>query len=128
MNRALILLAVAVAVAACGGLGPHPTSQLTTVNPAWVSWFTLDYGADGDGSARRVSGYVHNGYGEEAAEVMLLTQALDRAGAVLGQHVTIAGSVPPLSRKYFEVRNLPAADQYRVTVWSFTFQQSPGWL
>lgn len=120
-----------VAVAGCASVGPNPwnpSAQVTTLSPAWTNWFKLDWTQEAEPSgSRRVTGYVQNGYGELAIDVQLLTQALDKSGAVVGQRLSWAGNVSGMSRKYFEVRNLPATDEYRVTVWAFSFHQSPSW-
>jgi hypothetical protein len=124
----LCLVVVALTLGACAGLGPQPSAEVTTLSPAWPNWFTLDWTQEAEPSgSRKISGYVRNAYGEEATEVRLLTQALDKSGAVVGQRFTWAGNVTGLSRVYFEVRNMPAAESYRVTVWAFSFHQSLGW-
>ena len=127
--RAVLGLSIAAFTAvACSTAGPQPTLQFTSMTPAWTNWFKIDWAADSDrGGTRRLTGYVHNSYGEEATAMQLLTQAVDGAGSVVGQKITWAGNVPSLSRAYFEVRNMPEAQEYRVTVWSFTFLQKDGW-
>jgi hypothetical protein len=127
-HRIALVLGLMVFAVACAGVGPQPTPEFTSMHPAWTNWFTLDWAADAERSGtRRLSGYVHNGYGEEATDVQLLTQAVDASGTVVGNRITWAGNVPSLSRAYFEVRNLPAAEQYKVTVWSFSFNLKDGW-
>jgi hypothetical protein len=120
---------VALTAAACAGLGPYPSAELTTMNPSWVSWFRLDWALESEtGGTRRLRGYVHNSHGQEADEMQLLTQSLDATGRIIDQRITYGGNVPPLSRTYFEVRNLPVAHEYRVTIWAFSFHQGQGWF
>lgn len=115
------------AVAGCATDELRPSATVTTLQPAWPNWFRVEYTVTpkGDGT-RQVTGYVHNSYGAAAYDVELLTAALDKSGAIVGQRLsTVPGGVPPMAKSYFDVRGMPAAEQYRVTVWSFTFQQSP---
>ena len=122
------LAAVMLMLGACTGVGLHPSAEVTSTVPSWQNWFKLDWALDAETSAgRRITGYLYNEYGEAAYNVQLLTQALDKAGAVVHQRIDWAGRVPPLSRSYFEVRNLPPAEQYRVTVWAFDFRQGQSW-
>lgn len=133
-RRGAVVVTVMMAVAALAGCaGNHlvPPDGVTTLEPAWPNWFRLEYGVDtGANGARRISGYLYNNYGEPAHDVQILTQALDPSGAIVSQRIEwlSGGMVPPLGRTYFEVRGLPAAEQYRVSVWSFTFHQSTGWF
>jgi hypothetical protein len=130
IRRAVLLVVIALTAAGCVTsefLAPSPT--VTSANPAWVNWFKLEWDVDAPREGqRRISGYVHNGYGEPARGVQLLTQAFDRSGQMVHQRLDwVHGIVPPLSRSYFVVAGLPPADEYRVTVWDFDFLQSPGW-
>ena len=94
----------------------------------WEQNFTLEWAADqGQSGARRVSGYVCNRHGEYALDLRVLAQALDPAGAVIGQRIAfVPGGVGGSGRAYFEVPNLPAASSYRVSVWDYTWVQGPG--
>ena len=124
----LLLATLSFSFTGCTTFGPHPSAELTTLSPAWPRWFALDWTRQPEPSGTsKVSGYVQNALGEEAIEVQLLTQALDKSGAVVGQRITWAGTVPGFSRTYFEVRNLPAAETYQVSVWAFSLHQSIGW-
>ena len=127
--RAVGGVLVALAASACAGLGPYPSEQVTTTDPSWVAWFRLDWAIASEASGtRRLSGYVHNSYGQEAGEVQLLTQAFDASGKLIDQRISRTGSIPPLSRTWFEVRKLPAAPEYRVSIWTFSFNQAQGWF
>jgi hypothetical protein len=69
---------------------------------------------------RRLHGHVDSSLGEAANRVQLLAQALDASGNVIGQRLEwLPEMIPAFGRAYFEVPKMPAAAQYRVTVWSF---------
>jgi hypothetical protein len=36
--------------------------------------------------------------------------------------------VPPLQATYFRIPNMPAATQYRVTVWAFDTLENDSWM
>jgi hypothetical protein len=127
-GRIAVVAAVALVPGACAESGIRPSAEVTSTVPSWQNWFRLAWAVDPEsGATRRITGYVYNEYGEAAYGVQLLTQALDKSGAVLHQRIEWAGSIPPLSRSYFEVRNLPPAEQYRVSVWAFDFRQGDSW-
>jgi hypothetical protein len=94
----------------------------------WERHFTLEWTAEPEqGSARRVTGYIYNRHGEYAQKIRLLAQALDPAGAVLGQRIEwIPGGVSGFGRAYFVVADLPAATAYKMTVWDYTWHQTDG--
>lgn len=120
------LVLVGAAVTACG------TSFVSspTLTAGWERHFTIDWTVEpGQGGARRVSGYVTGQHGEYAESVRLLAQGFDSSGAVVGQQIVwLAGGVNGSQRVYFEIRQLPAAAEYRVSVWDYTFLQTEGWL
>src|SRR5207248_563000 len=92
-------------------------------------WFKLSWEAtpEKQGDLRRLRGYVENTYGEAAGRVQLLGQALDASGAVVGQKISwLSGTVGGFGRVYFEIPNMPPADHYRVTVWTYERIQAPG--
>jgi hypothetical protein len=122
-------LVAVVLVTGCTAVNVQPSSTVSTLSPAWQNWFRFDYAVDQDpGGKRRVSGYLYNTYGEPMVDIQVLAQALDKSGAVVGQQINWVPPISPMSRTYFEVRNLPPADEYRMSVWSFTIQQREGWL
>ena len=70
-----------------------------------------------------VSGYVVNTYYYFATQVQVMVEAFDERGVLLERRFSwVLGGVPPSHRTYFEVRNLPPADRYRVTVPYYTWQ------
>jgi hypothetical protein len=124
------LALVAAAAAACTTASSYltPSSSTTTLMAGWERHFAVEWTTEpGQGGTRRVVGYLTGRQGEPAEPVRVLAQALDASGAVVGQRIGwVPGGVNGFQRAYFEVPNLPVAAQYRVTVWEYTFLQSPG--
>ncbi len=115
---------LAVTAAACATAETTPSASVTTLEPAAIRYFTLEWTAKPDSTnARRVDGYIVNKYGQ-AARVQLLAQALDASGQVVDQRIDYSlAPVPGFGRSYFYIGRLAAADHYQVTVWSFYFFQ-----
>lgn len=117
-----------VAMAGCAGTaydvpGPGPM----TLMAGWEHHFRIDWtAADQSPTTRRVSGYVYNQNGEFATSLRVLAQAVDPAGAVVGQRVAyVPGGVGGFGRAYFVVPDMPVAATYRVSVWDYTWFQAP---
>jgi hypothetical protein len=117
-----LITAVALALAAAGCATPEttPSATLTTLMPGSERFFRINWDVSPErGETRRLSGYVENTYGEAAGRV-LLGQALDNSGAVVGQRLQwVHGAIPGFGRVYYEIPGMPPADNYRVTVWAF---------
>ena len=132
MRATMVALLLAVAAAGCTTADLTPSASLTTLMPDSERWFKLSWEVTPEkrGDLRRLSGYVENTYGEAAGRVQLLGQALDGKGAVVGQKLWwLSGVVPGFGRVYFEIPNMPRADHYRVTVWSYERMQGrDGWV
>jgi hypothetical protein len=126
LNVARFLL-LAVALGACATPETTPSAAVTTVDPAAIRWFNLEWSTQPDGSqSRRIDGYIVNTYGQPA-EVQLLAQALDASGKVVDQKIEYTlFPVPGFGRSYFNIGRLVAADHYQVTVWSAYFLQRGG--
>ena len=126
-----IVVALAVAAAGCATIDTTPSASVTTLMPGSERWFRLSWQATPEkaGDLVRLRGDVENLYGEAVARVQLLGQALDASGAVVGQRIVWLGpTVGGFGRVFFEIPNLPKADHYRVTVWSYERIQAPsGW-
>jgi hypothetical protein len=125
------LLTTAIATfSACTSTNPNlnPSSTTTTLTAGWEQHFTIEWAAAEQGpNTRRVSGYVYSHHGETATQMRVLAQALDTNGAVVGQRISyVLGGVGGFGRAYFDVPNLPATPAYRVSVWDYTWFQSPG--
>jgi len=122
----LALTAVVMTACATSNSYLSSTGSYTTLMAGWEQHFTLEWAAELEsGGARRVSGYLYNHHGESALNVRLLAQALNPAGAVIGQRIEIVpGGVNGFGRVYFAVAQVPAADRYRVTVWDYTWLQT----
>lgn len=119
-------------VAACGAANSRltPSATTTTVMAGWERWFTLDWTVETEpNDARRIRGYVSSQHGQYAESLRVLALALDPSGAVIGEHIAwVPGGVSGLGRAYFEIAHLPAAAQYRVTVWDYSIHESGGVL
>jgi hypothetical protein len=124
----LISLIVTTAVAcASSGATPRPGTGYTTLMSGWEHHFSIDWtAADQSPSTRRVSGYVYNQNGEFATSLRVLAQAVDATGTVVGQRIAyVPGGVGGFGRAYFIVPDLPVSDNYRVSVWDYTWFQAP---
>ncbi|HEY7519388.1 MAG TPA: hypothetical protein VIE36_13955 [Methylomirabilota bacterium] len=117
----LTALVLALAVAGCATAETTPSATVTTLMPGSERFFRIDWEATPDrGDTRRLRGYVENTYGEAAARVQLLGQALDTSGALVGQRLSwVQGAIPGFGRVYYEIPGMPVAENYRVTVWAF---------
>lgn|SRR5581483_3009454 len=110
-----------LAVGGCMTADIAPSATVTTLMPDTernfrVSW---DVSPEKDG-LRRLSGWVENTYGEPAGRIQLLGQALDASGALVGQRLWwMPVAIPGFGRAYYEIPNMPVADNYRVTVWAY---------
>ena len=123
------LVLIAVAATACASSGYlMPSASTTTLMAGWERHFAIDWTTEPERSgARRVVGHLTGRQGECAEPVRVLAQALDSSGAVVAQRIGwVVGGVNGFERVHFEVPDLPSASQYRVTVWDYTFHQSPG--
>ena len=109
------------ALTGCTTTGTQPSAAVTSLNPQAERSFRVSWeaGPERDGE-RRLQGYVESALGEPAVRVQLLALALDASGNVIGQRLAwMPEAIPGLGRVYFEIPKMPAAPQYRVTVWSF---------
>jgi hypothetical protein len=129
LRLGLVICTIVITSASCATNGhvPPPDSP-TTLMYGWEHHFSIDWTvAEQSPSTRSVSGYVYNQHGEAATQLRVLAQALDPAGAVVGQRIAyVLGGVGGFGRAYFVVPNLPVADRYRVSVWDYTRLQAPG--
>jgi len=126
---ATLLALTALGSSACGSAmsaAITPSESTTTLMQGWEHWFKLEWSTERepDGEAR-IRGYITNEYGEAAEPLRLLGQALDTSGAVVGQRIAwVPEGVGGYERAYFEIRHLPAADHYRVSVWDYSRLQA----
>ena len=125
---AVLLALTAVATTACGATSASltPSGSTTTLMQGWDRWFKLDWSGEPEpGGGKRIRGYITNEHGEAAEPLRLLAQALDASDAVVGQKIAwVPAGVRGFGRAYFEVAHLPAADNYRVSVWDYSFPQA----
>lgn len=124
----LVLIALLGAGCATASSSVTPSASVTTLMWGWERHFSLEWTVESEkGGGRRLSGYVYNHHGEFALSVRLLAQALDPVGAVVGHRIEwVSQGVGGFGRTYFEVPHLPPSDNYRVTVWEYTWLQSDG--
>ena len=127
MRLGLLTTVMVTMSAACASYGPSP-STTTTLMSGWEHHFSIDWTAvEQSQSSRKVSGYIYNRNGEYATHLRVLAQAIDPAGAVVGQRIAyVPGGIGGNGRAYFEVPNLPVAQNYRVSIWDYTWFQAPG--
>ena len=123
------LLLCAIFSVGCAGSGavPPPGSP-DTLMYGWERHFSIDWTATEEGPHERtVSGYIYNQHGEFATHLRVLAQAIDQTGAVVGQRIAyVPGGVGGFGRAFFIVPHLPVTSAYRVSVWDYTWFQSPG--
>jgi hypothetical protein len=127
LAMAVVVLGM-TAAAGCTTVETTPSATVTTLMPDSERWFRINWDVRPEraGESRRLSGYVENTYGEAAAKVQLLGQALSSSGDVVGQRLQwVHGAIPGFGRIYYEIPGMPAADHYRVTVWSYERIQAP---
>jgi hypothetical protein len=119
--RKMAAAALMLAASGCATPDTTPSATVTTLMPDSERWFKISWEVRPErGDSRRLSGYVENTYGEAAAQVQLLAQALSSSGDVVGQRIEwIPGAIPGFGRVYYEVPGMPPADHYRVTVWAY---------
>ena len=126
---ALLLGLIGVTAGACATSGASPAagSGYNTLMSGWEHHFKIDWAAADQGpNTRKVSGYVYNQNGEFATSLRVLAQAVDTNGTVVGQRIAyVPGGVGGFGRAYFSVPDLPVADNYRVSVWDYTWFQAP---
>jgi hypothetical protein len=119
--RVMAAVALMLGATACATVDTTPSAKVTTLMPGSERWFKINWDVSPErGDSRRISGYVENTYGEAAGRVQLLGQALDSSGGLVDQRLQwVHGAIPGFGRVYYEIRGMPAADHYRVTVWAF---------
>ncbi len=116
--RFVAVLFAAVLVFSSGGTGVAGPNDFVGAD----HYFRVEWQ---QGTGKRgpiVSGYVHNKYGNAAADVQLLVEGLDASGNVVSTtRVRVLGIVPPLGSAFFETPVPGGAASYRVTVVSFNY-------
>lgn len=109
------LIAVAAWLAVSGAWAQDPPG-----NPHAERFLRVEWAAGESRGSPVLTGYVYNGYGQNAGNVQLLVESLDAAGQVTARTFShVHGVVPPFDRAYFEARPGSAAHAYRVSVASF---------
>lgn len=87
----------------------------------------LDWNVDEPTPAtRRISGYVYNTTNYRIARIYLRIESLDARERVLAiRYWWVMGDAPANDRAYFDAPELPAADHYRVSVYSYVIEADP---
>jgi hypothetical protein len=121
LGCSVVAAIVAAGLVGCAATDTQPSASVASLTPNAQQWFRIDWTAEPDHDGeRRLQGYVVSALGEPANRVQLLAQALDASGNLIGQQLYwVPGVVPALGRVYFEIPKMPAAPQYRVTVWAY---------
>jgi hypothetical protein len=129
IRPALLISLIVTTVVACASSGatPPPGAGYNTLMSGWEHHFSIDWtAADQARNSPKVTGYVYNQNGEFATSLRVLAQAVDATGTVVGQRIAyVPGGVGGFGRAYFIVPDLPVADNYRVSVWDYTWFQAP---
>ena len=105
----------------CATTDTQPSAAVTSLVPGAQRWFRLDWTADAEREGeRRLRGHIESALGEPANKVQLLALALDASGNVIARRVEwVPEVILPGDRVYFEIRKMPPAAEYRVTVWAY---------
>jgi hypothetical protein len=105
---------------------PVPSGPTETLMLGWERHFSLEWSVEPTRhQTNRIAGYVINHDGENVDHMRVLAQAVDASGSVIGKRIAwVPGGVNAFGRGYFEIRDLPSADRYRVTVWDYDLIQS----
>ena len=116
------LLGVVLSGCTAGGGYAVSVADRTTLTYGWEEHFGLTWTVDSEpGQTRTVHGRVSALSGGGADRMRLLVQALDDSGRPVAQQILwLPDGVPGGAGTYFEVHGLPAAAQYRVTVWDYS--------
>jgi hypothetical protein len=116
----IVVVLGAIALTAGCSVGPMPSAAVTSADPSWQHYFKVTYGVTDKGDSRTIDGYVISQYGTPMTRVQILVQALDAGDKVTTQRlVPLFGTLEPFGRSYFEVRRMPPAEKYAVSVWSY---------
>lgn len=129
MRRAVLLIAVLMAVTGCATLPGAPVyvgGGLQPLNVGWENHLAVTWETEASGAGQLVSGYVRNTSPYDLANVRVLVDVLDAAGRVTEQRLrAIPGELRGGGRVYFDVP-VPAAQSYRVRVFSYDRLESAG--
>ena len=111
---------LATVLGGCASLEPPPTDLAVGEGQLIHAEWTVD---EPEFNESRVFGYVVNTYYYFAGQVQVMVEAFDEQGQLMDRRFSwVLGGVPPGNRTYFEVRNLPPAAAYRVSVPYYTWQ------
>ena len=128
IRRGLLISLVATIGATGVGAAPEPSVTTTTMMAGWEAHFTIEWTPVSESpSTRKITGFVYNNYGSYATRLRVLAQAIDSDGALVGQRIAfVPEGVGGFGRVQFEVPGLPVTENYRVSIWDYTWIQGPG--
>ena len=110
-----IVLVLAGALMGAAGTFAPPAPAGDVVSKETIDeYFRLEWSKSG----HKVNGYVYNSSNRRAAQMQLVVESLDPAGAVVSRTSTSVRDVPPNNRAFFET-SVAEAPSYRVSIISF---------
>ena len=123
-SRAALALGILGLLVLTGGCASVPADLQVDQSDAWIrTEWALEAPESG---GRRIWGYIYNSRNYYAGQVRLLVEAYDAAGqTVEARYHWLPGNVPPNNRAYFEVRDVPVAERYRVSVPYYAWYDGP---
>jgi hypothetical protein len=86
-------------------------------------YFSVDWSPGERGGRPLVNGVVASNYGLAAISVQLLVESLDASGGVAAWTIGwLPRGIPPFGHSYFEIPVAHPAPAYRVSVFSYAWQ------
>jgi hypothetical protein len=113
-RRSAALLLAGALVGASGTFAPPAPAGDVVSRETIDAYFRLEWSKAG----RKVNGYVYNSSNRRAAQMQLVVEGVDTAGAVLTKTTTWVPDVPPNNRAFFET-SVAEAPSYRVSILTF---------
>jgi hypothetical protein len=108
-----VMLAVALVLGVCTAAPAFDVNP-----PLHVNWTVT--------ASHAIEGRVYNDFHTPITQIRLLIEAVDASNAVVGTKFGyVFGTLAPSDSRYFDVRNVPPADHYRVVVESYVQEQFP---
>ena len=122
--RSAIALGIVGLIVLIGGCASAPGGVQVDQSDDWIrTEWALNAPQPG---GRRISGYIYNTRNYYAGQVRLLVEAFDAGNQrIEGRYQWVPGGVPPNNRAYFEVRDVPVAERYRVSVPYYAWYDGP---
>lgn len=108
-----LVLAIALVLGIC------TAARAADVNPPLhVNWTVTP--------SQTIEGRVYNDFHASITQIRVLVEALDASNRVVSTKFGyVFGTLAPSDSRYFDVRNVPPADHYRVVVESYVQERGP---